>query len=265
MNSPVDFLARIEAEKREESARREREIPLSEIRRQAESSPPPRDFIGAIQRDIARNRPAVIAEIKRRSPSKGVLREPFDIAEIARAYAEGGASCLSVLTDSRYFGGSDSHLQTARMESGLPVLRKDFMVVPYQIAESRALGADAVLLMASLLPLKKMREMASLAAEFGMAVLAEAHTADEVQTALEISDALVGINSRNLRTLEINLTAAESLLPLIPFSRIAVAESGIQSREDAARLRKAGASVFLAGEVLMRSSNPAAALKEIFG
>lgn len=231
------------------------------MRARATGAPAARDFVGALRA----KRPAVIAEIKRASPSKGLLRAEFDPAAIARSYEKAGAACLSVLTDARFFQGASSHLQQARAACALPALRKDFLIDPYQAFESRALGADCVLLIAACLEDAQMRELEALALGLGMAVLVEVHDADELQRALALKTPLVGINNRNLRTFETRLETTLELLPRVPADRIVVTESGILSPQDVARMRASGVHTFLVGEAFMRAPDPGAALRALFG
>lgn len=270
-----DILQRILATKREEVAEARRAVPDSEMEGRARHASPPRDFVGAIRAKIAAGRPAVIAEIKRASPSKGLLRKNFDPRAIAKSYESGGAACLSVLTDRQYFQGAPEHLAAARAACTLPVLHKDFMVDAYQVFEARALGADCVLLIAAafhaLSPLTgaggdegAMRDLETIAHDLGMAVLVEVHNAGELDAALELSTPLIGINNRNLRTFETTLDTTIDLLPRIPAGRIVVTESGILAREDVERLQRNGIGAFLVGEAFMRAADPGAALRELF-
>jgi indole-3-glycerol phosphate synthase len=255
----VTILERILAVKRSEIAAAKRTRPQTELERAA--FPPSRDFIGALQA----KKPAVIAEIKRASPSKGVLRADFDPPAIAKSYEKGGAACLSVLTDAQFFQGSPEHLRAARAACALPVLRKDFVIEPYQVLESRAIGADCILLIASCLAPAQMAELESLAHELGMAVLVEVHDAAELELALRLKTPLIGVNNRNLKTFETRLETTLDLLPRVPKNRIVVAESGILARDDVARLQAAGLATFLVGEAFMRAPNPGQALASLFG
>jgi indole-3-glycerol phosphate synthase len=225
-----------------------------------DASPPVRDFVAALRA----RRPAVIAEIKRASPSKGLLRKDFDPAAIARSYEKGGAACMSVLTDREFFQGASEHLSAARAACALPALRKDFLIEPYQVFESRALGADCVLLIAACLEDTQMRELEAAAQSLGMAVLVEVHDADELERALRLETPLVGINNRNLRTFETRLETTLDLLPRVPPGRLVITESGILSRADVARMREHGVHAFLVGEAFMRAPDPGAALAELF-
>lgn len=271
----ANILQRILETKREELVEARRSVPDAEIERQARAAPPPRDFVGAIRARIAAGSTAVIAEIKRASPSKGLLRENFDPRAIAKSYESGGAACLSVLTDRQYFQGAPEHLAAARAACTLPVLRKDFVIDPYQVFEARALGADCVLLIAAAFhapsPLGgegggegAMRKLETIAHDLGMAVLVEVHDAGERDAALQLSTPLIGINNRNLRTFETTLDTTIGLLPRIPADRVVVTESGIFGRQDLERLQRNGIGAFLVGEAFMRAADPGAALRELF-
>ena len=260
-----DILERILATKRREIAAAKAATPMADLERRARAAPPARGFVGALRARIAAGRPAVIAEVKRASPSKGLLRENFDPAEIARSYERGGAACLSVLTDRDYFQGAPEHLETARAACALPVLRKDFMLDPYQVAEARAMGADCVLLITAALDLPRMREMESAALELGMAVLVEVHDDKELDSALQLRTPLIGVNNRDLRSFETRLETTLGLLPKVPEGRIVVTESGILRCEDVARLRESGVNAFLVGEACMRAPDPGALLARLFG
>ena len=225
------------------------------------AAPPTRDFITALRK----KKPAVIAEIKRASPSKGLLRENFVPAEIARSYEAGGAACLSVLTDREFFQGAPEHLAAARAACALPVLRKDFIVDPYQVDEARAMGADCILLIAACLALAQMKDLEAQAHALGMAVLVEVHDAAELQAALALRTPLVGINNRDLRTFETRLETTIDLLKDLPRNKIVVTESGILSAVDVARMRGHGVNAFLVGEAFMRAADPGAALRSMFG
>jgi indole-3-glycerol phosphate synthase len=234
------------------------------VRADAESRVLTRDFVGAMRAKIAAGLPAVIAEVKKASPSKGVLRADFIPADIAQSYAECGAACLSVLTDAQFFQGSIDYLKQARASCQLPVLRKDFMVDAYQIYDSRAMGADAVLLIASCLDDMQMRDFEAIAQSLDMAVLVEVHDEAELERALRLKTPLIGINNRNLKTFEVSLETTLSLRNKVPADRILVAESGIQSRDDVLRLGAAGVSAFLVGEAFMRAAEPGEALAALF-
>lgn len=238
--------------------------PLILMRNEAQEASPPRGFVEAIRAKIAAGRPAVIAEIKKASPSKGVIREDFRPAEIAATYAAHGAACLSVLTDMQYFQGSAEYLKQARAACQLPVLRKDFMIDPYQVYEARAMGADCILLIAAALSLPRMRELEIIAHDLGMAVLVEVHNGEELDLALQLKTPLVGINNRNLRTFEVTLDTTLGLLARIPENRIVVTESGIFTSEDVARMRRSNVHTFLVGEAFMRQPDPGAELARVF-
>ena len=227
---------------------------------EARAASPVRDFAGPLRA----RRPAVIAEIKKASPSRGVLREQFDPAAIARSYERSGAACLSVLTDREFFQGAVDHLVAARSACGLPVLRKDFVIEPYQAFESRALGADCILLIAACLTFAEMSELEQTAMDLGMAVLVEVHDADELEAAAGLKTPLIGINNRNLRTFETRLDTTLALLPQVPRGRIVVTESGILNAADVQRMRAAGVETFLVGEAFMRATDPGTALRELF-
>jgi indole-3-glycerol phosphate synthase len=259
-----DILTRILAVKAEELAAAQAALPAPAMRERALAMPRPRDFVGALRAKIAAGRPAVIAEIKRASPSKGVLREQFDPGEIARAYAAHSAACLSVLTDRRFFLGAPEHLVEAREASGLPVLRKDFVIDAYQVDEARALGADCILLIVAALDDERMRDLDARARALGMAVLVEVHDAAELDRALVLDTPLIGINNRNLRTFETRLETTLDLLPRIPGDRLAITESGIVAPEHVALMRRNGVHVFLVGEALMRAADPGRALASLF-
>lgn len=263
-----DILQRIVATKHEEIAQALRHKPLNMVREDAERRPLTRDFVGALRHQQARARPAVIAEVKKASPSKGVLRPDFVPADIAQSYAECGAACLSVLTDRSYFQGMPDHLKQARASCHLPVLRKDFMVDAYQVYESRAMGADAILLIAACLSDGEMQDLEALAVDLGMAVLVEVHDRAELDRALRLKTPLIGVNNRNLRTFEVRLTTTLELIRDVPSliggDRLLVAESGISTQADVQCLREAQVPAFLVGEAFMRAPNPGLALAELF-
>ena len=259
-----DILQRIVAVKREEVAAGRARRSLASWREEAEARRDVRDFEAALRSRIGAGRSAVIAEIKKASPSKGVLREHFVPAEIAARYAAGGAACLSVLTDEQFFQGSAAFLQQARAASALPVLRKDFMVDEYQVVEARALGADCILLIAACLDDKQMAALEACAMALGMAVLVEVHDGAELDRALRLRTPLLGINNRNLKTFEVTLDTTLGLLPKVPADRLLVTESGILARADVLRMRAAGVHAFLVGEAFMRQPDPGAALAELF-
>jgi indole-3-glycerol phosphate synthase len=256
----VTILDRILEVKRGEIDAAKQRLPLAGLEAQARRGPPTRDFVGALRA----KRPAVIAEVKRASPSKGLLRPDFDPAGIARSYEKHGAACMSVLTDVQFFQGAPEHLALARGACELPTLRKDFVVDPYQVVESRALGADCILLIAACLEARQMASLESLAHALGMAVLVEVHDAAELDSALALSTPLIGINNRNLRSFETRLETTLELLPLVPAGRIVVTESGIGTPADVARLRSHGVHTFLVGEAFMRAPDPGAALESLF-
>jgi indole-3-glycerol phosphate synthase len=260
-----DILARILAVKVEELAAARAALPLQAVRERALAMPPPRDFVGALRAKIGAGRPAVIAEIKRASPSRGVLRADFDPADIAKSYAANGAACLSVLTDRQFFQGQVDYLKQARASCDLPVLRKDFMVDAYQIYQSRAMGADCVLLIAACLDDGRMAEFEAIARSLDMAVLVEVHDRAELERALKLKTPLVGINNRNLRTFEVSLDTTLELLKDIPADRLPVTESGIVSKADVKKVCDAGVHAFLVGEAFMRADDPGEALAALFG
>ena len=271
-----DILNKILAVKRDEVAAASAVKPLAVLRDEAVAQPAPRDFVAAVRRKIGQklgagntakgtiNHVAVIAEIKKASPSKGVMREKFQPAEIALDYERHGAACLSVLTDREFFQGSPDFLRAARNACALPVLRKDFLVDPYQVYEARAMGADAILLIVAALSLAQMQEMEAIAQQLGMAVLVESHSADELDIALQLKTPLIGINNRNLRSFEVNLDTTLSQLQRIPPDRIVVAESGILAPPDVERLYSRGVRAFLVGEAFMRAESPGAELARLF-
>lgn len=261
-----DILQRICATKREEVARARVAEPLAAVRARAEAAvrdDPPRDFVGALRARQTAGLAAVIAEVKKASPSKGILRADFDPAAIAASYARHGAACLSVLTDRSYFQGDPAYLHQARAVAGLPALRKDFLVDAYQVWEARAMGADAILLIAACLDDAQMADFAAIADELGMAVLVEVHDAAELERALRLRTPLIGINNRNLRTFAVTLDTTLQLLPAVPPDRLLVSESGILTHSDVQRLRDAGVHAFLVGEALMRAADPGAALAKL--
>ncbi len=260
-----DILEKILAVKREEVAAAKRRQPLADLRAEAQAADEPRDFLGALRSKIAAGMPAVIAEVKKASPSKGLLRADFDPAAIARAYARHGAACLSVLTDMQFFQGKPEYLEQARSAAGLPTLRKDFMLEPYQIYEARAWAADCVLLIVAALDDAVMADLEQVASDLGMAVLVEIHDGRELERALRLKTPLLGINNRNLRTFDTRIETTLDLLMDVPPDRLVITESGILSAADAARMRQAGVNAFLVGEAFMRSPDPGAELAKIFG
>ena len=261
----TDILNKIVAVKREEVAAAIQRKSLAAMRFDAESRVLTRDFVGALRAKIAAGQPAVIAEIKKASPSKGVLRADFIPADIAQSYAEYGAACLSVLTDQQFFQGCIDYLKQARASCQLPVLRKDFMVDAYQIYESRAMGADAILLIASCLDDAQMKDFEQIARSLDMAVLVEVHDAPELARALKLSTPLIGVNNRNLKTFEVSLDTTLTLMRDIPADRLLVCESGIHTRDDVLRMGAAGVNAFLVGEAFMRAEEPGEALAALFG
>jgi indole-3-glycerol phosphate synthase len=263
-----DILNKIVQTKHEEVAQRLRKTPLADMRSDAESRVLTRDFEGALRTKIAAGQAAVIAEVKKASPSKGLLREDFIPADIAQSYAFGdghtSAACLSVLTDQQYFQGSTDYLKQARASCDLPVLRKDFMVDVFQIYESRAMGADCILLIAACLNDAQMADFEAVAQALGMAVLVEVHDAAELERALKLKTPLLGVNNRNLRTFEVSLGTTLTLMAQLPPDKLLITESGIATREDVLRLRQAGVHAFLVGEAFMRAPEPGQALAELF-
>lgn len=264
-----DILNKIVAVKREEIAAGLKKKSLAAMRADAESRVLTRDFEGALRAQIAAGQAAVIAEIKKASPSKGVLREDFVPADIAQSYAEGDgrirAACLSVLTDQQFFQGANDYLKQARASCDLPVLRKDFMVDPYQVYEARAMGADAILLIVACLEDGLMAELEATAHALGMAVLVEVHDTKELEAALGMKTRLIGINNRNLHNFEVRLSTTKELLPRVDSSRLVITESGVLTREDVAAMRAAGVNAFLVGEAFMRAADPGAELAWLFG
>jgi indole-3-glycerol phosphate synthase len=259
-----DILQKILTVKAEEVAFARARLPLAEVRAQAYNLPPTRDFAHALQTRSAKGEAAVIAEIKKASPSKGVIRPDFNPADIAASYARHGAACLSVLTDTPFFQGAPEYLQAARAVCALPVLRKDFIVDAWQIYESRIMGADAILLIVAALSPGQMQDFEGLARELGLAVLVESHDGNELDLALQLATPLIGINNRNLRTFEVNLETTLAQLPRIPADRLVITESGILMPEDVERMQKRRVHAFLAGEVLMRAADPGAELARVF-
>jgi indole-3-glycerol phosphate synthase len=260
-----DILNRIVAVKREEIAAAKRLRDEASLRREAEALGGQRDFVGALRAKMGAGHAAVIAEVKKASPSKGVLREHFVPAEIAASYERGGAACLSVLTDVQFFQGSAEFLKQARAACALPVLRKDFMVDAYQVFEARAMGADCILLIAACLDDAQMADLEAQALELGMAVLVEVHDGAELDRALCLKTPLFGINNRNLRSFEVTLDTTLGLLPRVPKDRLLVTESGILGPDDVKRMRDADVHAFLVGEAFMRADDPGAALRQLFG
>ena len=259
-----DILHKILARKAEEVAERRLRVTLDELVAQVADLPPTRGFAAALESTISDGRAAVIAEVKKASPSQGVIRADFDPAAIARSYEMGGASCLSVLTDADFFQGSEAFLHQARAACALPVLRKDFTIDPYQVYEARVIGADAILLIVAALDGSALLEMALIAAELDLDVLVEVHDEAELERALEIPAPLIGVNNRNLRNFEVSLDTSLRLRELVPPNRLLVAESGIRTRGDVERLRSAGVNAFLVGEAFMRGADPGTQLATLF-
>ena len=259
-----DILNKILAVKAEEVSAARSIVSLAQLEQAAAAQAPTRDFVAALRAKHAAGQSGVIAEIKKASPSKGVIREHFVPAEIAASYAAHGAACLSVLTDKPFFQGAPEYLQQARAACSLPVLRKDFLVDPYQVVEARAMGADCILLIASALSLAQMQEFEQLAVSLGMAVLVEVHDGDELEQALQLKTPLIGINNRNLRTFEVTLQTTLDLLPRIPAERIVVTESGILKPEDVTLMRQNHVFTFLVGEAFMRAAEPGVELARLF-
>ena len=259
-----DILARINAVKHQEVAAAQALAPLSAVRAAAAAQPPCRDFAAALRTKLAADQSAVIAEIKKASPSKGVLRADFHPAEISRSYQAGGAACLSVLTDRSFFQGDADYLREARAACTLPVLRKDFLVDPYQVHEARAMGADCILLIVASLSLAQMQEMEAIADAYGMAVLVESHSGEELDLALQLKTPLIGINNRNLKTFEVSLDTTFGQLSRIPAGRLVITESGILGTADVARMREHQVNAFLVGEAFMRAADPGRELARLF-
>ena len=260
-----DILRRIVAVKSQEVAAAKLAVSPAEVEQQAKAATPPRDFAGALRAKIAAGKSAVIAEIKKASPSKGILRDHFEPALIAKSYAQHGAACLSVLTDQQFFQGDIAHMKSARAACALPVLRKDFMIDPYQLYEARAAGADCILLIVAALDLPRMRELESVAMGLGLAVLVEAHDGDELELALNLKTPLIGINNRNLRTFETRLETTLGLLERVPAGRLVITESGILKADDVALMRQHKVNCFLVGEAFMRAPEPGVELERLFG
>ena len=260
-----DILARILERKREEIAEGARAVPIAEMRRRAADVPPPRGFRDALEAKIGEGRPAVIAEIKRASPSRGIIRRDFDPSRIAAGYERGGAAALSVLTDRDFFQGAPDHLREAWAATALPALRKDFLIDPWQVHEARAMGADCVLLIVAALDDDRLRALAELAGELGLDTLVEVHDEAELDRALRIPAPLIGINNRDLRTFETTLATTRRLAPRVPEDRRTVTESGIASRDDVAGLRAGGVHAFLVGEAFMSAPDPGERLAALFG
>ena len=264
MSDTPDILKKIIQRKHEEIAERSAKISLHELKARMASASPVRGFVNSIESIINQGKPAVIAEIKKASPSKGVIREDFDPVAIAKSYQQGGATCLSVLTDVDFFQGSDTYLQQAREACDLPVIRKDFIINPYQVYEARAIGADCILLIVAALNDTQLQELVEFANELRLDVLVEVHDEEELHRALALNTTLIGINNRNLRTFEVNLNTTIELLPQIPDDRIVVTESAIHTPQDVALMRQHNVNTFLVGEAFMRAADPGAKLAELF-
>ena len=262
--SAPDILQRIVARKLEEIDERRNEIPLESLQQQAAEADPVRGFAAALRQRVAAGNAAVIAEIKKASPSKGVMRENFDPVEIAESYQAGGAACLSVLTDRDFFQGHEDFLVAARAACELPVIRKDFVVDPYQVIESRAIGADCILLIVAALDDDSLRELHGLAIENGMDVLVEVHDRNELERAMRLELDMIGINNRNLRTFETTLDTTLDMLDAVPSGCLVITESGIHSRDDVARMRNSDVHAFLVGEAFMRVPDPGTGLRDLF-
>jgi len=264
MSDTPDILVKILDRKREEIDERSEFVPLEKLKEQLDFASPPRGFVDAMVRNVEAGKPAVIAEIKKASPSKGVMRENFIPEEIATTYAKNGATCLSVLTDIDFFQGFDAYLVDARNACDLPVIRKDFIIDPYQVYEARVIGADCILLIVAALDDAKLKELSDLAAELGLDVLVEVHDDEELERALKLDNKLVGINNRNLRTFETSLDTTISMLDKIPDDRLVVTESGIHTPEHVKLMRDNNVHAFLVGEAFMVADDPGEKLKELF-
>jgi indole-3-glycerol phosphate synthase len=259
-----DILEKIISVKRREIEESRAAISFSELERQCSGLPPTRDFVHALRSRVEKSQPAVIAEIKKASPSKGVIREDFDPVAIARSYEQSGAACLSVLTDRDFFQGAPEYLTAVRAETTIPVIRKDFIIDPYQVYEARAMGADCILLIVAALETAQMRELERIARGMGMAVLVEIHSQEELESALKLQTPLIGINNRNLRTFETDIRTSLRVSERIPSERVVITESGINTREDVALMVENSIYAFLVGESMMRKPDPGAALKDLF-
>ncbi len=264
MSKTPDILQKILKRKVEEIAERSQKVSIDDLSKQAEAAGSPRGFINAIEQTLDKGQPAVIAEIKKASPSKGVIRADFDPQQIARSYEQGGATCLSVLTDIDFFQGADEYIQQVKQVCNLPVLRKDFVVDPYQVYEARVLGADCILLIVAALDDTRLKELAELASHLEMDVLVEVHDQEELQRALQLNARMIGINNRNLRTFETRLETTLELKQYVPADRLVVTESAIYTLDDVQMMRKNGVNVFLVGEAFMREADPGKHLASIF-
>lgn len=264
MSDTPDILKKIVARKHEEIAERSAKVSIDDLKAQLDGASPTRGFVESIRAKIAAGQAGVIAEIKKASPSKGVIREHFVPEQIARSYEQGGAACLSVLTDIDFFQGGDEYLKQARAACSLPVIRKDFIIDPYQVVEARVIGADCILLIAACLEDEQMRSLAELANSLGMDVLIEVHDEEELQRSLPLNQPLVGINNRNLRTFEVSLETTLRMLEQIPADRIVVTESGIHTPDDVKLMRDNKVNAFLVGEAFMRAEEPGEKLAELF-
>lgn len=264
MTNTPDILKKIIKRKEQEIDSRVKTKPIEQVIELAKDASPVRGFVDSMKARLAKGDPAIIAEIKKASPSKGLIREDFHPAEIAKSYEEGGASCISILTDIDFFKGSDAYLKQARAACSLPVIRKDFIIDPYQVYESRMMGADCILLIVAVLDNMKLNQLYSLARALGMDVLIEVHDEEELLRSLPLGADLVGINNRNLRNFDTSLHTTIDLLPQIPEGRIVVTESGIHNSEDITLMRENDVNAFLVGEAFMRADDPGTALKELF-
>jgi len=264
MSNTPDILKKIIARKQEEISACKKKVSFETLQARVADASPVRGFVDSIRNKLAAGQSAVISEIKKASPSKGILRENFVPADIAKSYADAGAACLSVLTDVDFFQGSDEYLQQARAACDLPVIRKDFIIDPYQVVEARVIGADCILLIVACLEDTQMQALCSLATELGMDVLVEVHDADELRRALKLNIPLMGINNRNLRTFDTSLNTTIELLEQIPNDRIVVTESGIHAKEDVELMRQHNVNAFLVGEAFMREADPGQKLKQLF-
>jgi indole-3-glycerol phosphate synthase len=259
-----DILEKILSVKHREIEESRSAVSLSELEKQCSELPPTRDFVHALRSRVEKSQPAVIAEIKKASPSKGVIREDFDPVQIARSYEQSGAACLSVLTDREFFQGAPEYLTAVKAGTTIPVIRKDFIIDPYQVYEARAMGADCILLIVAALEMAQMRELERVSRGLDMAVLVEVHSQEELESALELETPLIGINNRNLRTFETDIRTSLMVAERIPSERVVITESGINTREDVALMVKNSIYAFLVGESMMRKADPGAALTGLF-